>query len=107
MVLYHINNIFRYIPDLLSQTTYSCIFLIGLFSSVLSYVLQISKRDTLSLMCAKEDSVKTKGPMAAIKRQRSYSESIDSDSASVETVCMECFKFLKALAKDFFEVQER
>ena len=58
-------------------------------------------------MCAKEDSVKTKGPMAAIKRQRSYSESIDSDSASVETVCMECFKFLKALAKDFFEVQER
>lgn len=59
------------------------------------------------MMCAKEDSAKPKGYVGAFKRQRSFSDLIDSDSATVETLCMECFKFLKALAKDFFEVQER
>lgn len=78
----------------------------GLFSSVLSYVLKISKVDTLSLMCAKEDGEKTKR-QAAIIRQRTISEWDDSDKASIEAVCIECFKFLKALAKDFCEVQER
>ena len=78
----------------------------GLFSSVLSYVLQSSKVDTLSLMCAKEGGEKAKR-QAAIIRQRTVSEWDDSDHASIEAVCMECFKFLKALAKDFYEVQVR
>jgi hypothetical protein len=29
------------------------------------------------------------------------------DSTDIATVCVECFKFLKALAKDYTEVQER
>lgn len=68
--------------------------------------MKISKVDTLSLMCAKEDGEKTKR-QAAIIRQRTVSEWDDSDKASIEAVCIECFKFLKALAKDFCEVQER
>ena len=29
------------------------------------------------------------------------------ESTDIGTVCVECFKFLKALAKDYTEVQER
>ena len=80
---------------------------IGLFSSILKYVLQISKLDTLGLMCAKEDDQQAKRQVAII-RQRTVSDLHDhSDNATIEAVCMECFKFLKALAKDFFDVQER
>ena len=61
------------------------------------------------MMCTKEDDEKTKRQAAIIHpRQRTLSELDDhGGSATVEIVCMECFKFLKALAKDFFEVQER
>ena len=70
--------------------------------------MQISKIDTLSLMCAKEDDDKAKRQVAVL-RQRTRSEVDESDSAStsIEAVCTACFKFLKALAKDFFEVQQR
>ena len=81
---------------------------IGLFSSVLSYVLKISKLDTLSLMCAREDNEKTKRQAAIIRQRSALSELEDhSENATIEAVSIECFKFLKALAKDFFEVQER
>lgn len=31
----------------------------------------------------------------------------NEDSTDIATVCIECFKFLKALAKDYTDVQER
>ena len=40
-------------------------------------------------------------------RQATTGYSDDEDSTDVETVCVECFKFLKALAKDYVEVQQR
>ena len=58
-------------------------------------------------MCAKEDDQQVKRQVAII-RQRTVSDLHDhGDDATIETICMECFKFLKALAKDFFDVQER
>ena len=58
-------------------------------------------------MCAKEDDQQMKRQVAFI-RQRTVSDVHEhGDDATIEAVCMECFKFLKALAKDFFDVQER
>ena len=62
------------------------------------------------MMCAREDhGVKAKRQPGACRRQRTLSEGAtdDSDTASIETVCEECFTFLKALAKDFIDVQEK
>ena len=60
-------------------------------------------------MCAKEDGLKAKRQPGAYRRQRTLNEvaTDDSDTASIDTVCEECFTFLKALAKDFKDVQEK
>ena len=47
---------------------------------------------------------------SAIDHQKPLCDGTDSEDDSgvdVEIVCVECFKFLKALAKDYFEIQTR
>ena len=76
---------------------------------MLNYVLRISKSSVLSqqqLSPAEEggDGVKAKPS----RRKKTSAPQRDSeDRTDVATVCVECFKFLKALAKDYTEVQER
>ena len=77
-----------------------------MFSDVLNYVLRISKLDTLKLR--DEDAESNIGSRATISRQITLlQDNDDGDSEDVETVCVECFTFLKALAKDYLEVQTR
>ena len=55
-----------------------------------------------------EDVMSKQG--SAIVRQKALCDGTDSEDNSGiddETVCVECFKFLKALAKDYFEIQAR
>ena len=70
-----------------------------MFSDVLNYVLRIScsKHDTFKVTRADsgEEDVKSKQGSAIVQQR------------IVESVCVECFKFLKALAKDHFEIQTR
>ena len=92
--------------------------LVGLFSDVLNYVLRMSKDSSLTPVSSDADS--EEGAMeGAVKdevkmkqrsfiRQRKTVISDDrNDRTDVEMVCIECFKFLKALAKEYSEVQER
>ena len=58
-------------------------------------------------MSAEEGNGHSKRQGATIRKQRTLSEVDDHDNADIESVCVECFKFLKALAKDYFQVQER
>ena len=47
---------------------------------------------------------------SAIDQQKALCDGTDSEDdcgVDVETVCVECFKFLKALAKDYLEIQTR
>ena len=47
---------------------------------------------------------------SAIDQQKAPCDGTDLEDDSgvdVETVCVECFKFLRALAKDYFEIQTR
>ena len=77
-----------------------------MFSDVLNYVLRISKLDTLKLR--DEDAESKIGSRATISRQITLlQDNDDGDSEDVEAVCVECFTFLKALAKDYLEVQTR
>ena len=55
-------------------------------------------------MSTKEGNGHSKRQGATNRRQRVVSV---VDNADIESVCVECFKFLKALAKDYFQVQER
>ena len=78
----------------------------GLFSDVLNYVLRMSKSSNISQLSAGEggDEVKSK----PFRRKKVSVPHRDSEgSTDIATVCVECFKFLKALAKDYTEVQER
>ena len=78
----------------------------GLFSDVLNYVLRNSKSSNISQLSAGEggDEVKSK----PFKRKKLSVPHRDSEgSTDIATVCVQCFKFLKALAKDYTEVQER
>ena len=70
--------------------------------------MRISKCDTIGLIGTKEGSERSKRQGAAIRRQRNPSDiDIDeNDSASPEAVCVECFRFLKAVAKGYSQVQE-
>ena len=53
-----------------------------------------------------EDVMSNQG--SALVRQKALCDGTEDDGgADVETVCVECFKFLKALAKDYFEIQIR
>ena len=58
-------------------------------------------------MSTEEDSVQSKRQGATIRHQRTLSECDDHDNVDIESVCVECFKFLKAIAKDYSQVQER
>jgi hypothetical protein len=96
----------------LSITMHSCYHL-GVFSNVLNYVLRIScsKHDTLNISSTapgEDDGMSKQGYGSAIVRQKAVGGGTEDDSgADLETVCVECFKFLKALAKDYFEIQMR
>ena len=50
------------------------------------------------------ERVKTK---SSRRKKTSAPHRESEDSTDVGTVCVECFKFLKALAKDYTDVQER
>ena len=79
----------------------------GLFSDVLNYVLRISKSSNISQASTVEagDGVKSK---STTKRKKTPVAQMEGeDSSDVGTVCVECFKFLKALAMDYVDVQER
>ena len=83
----------------------------GVFSDVLDYVLRISK-NTVALQHlmngnSEEDEVKVKPESVTARRKRSLALLEDPESNNIGIVCVECFKFLKALAKDHVEVQER
>jgi hypothetical protein len=86
---------------------------LGVFSDVLNYVLRIScsKHDTLKVARTapgEDDGMSKQGPGSAIVQQKGFGSGTEDDSdADLETVCLECFKFLKALAKDYFEIQMR
>ena len=91
---------------------------VGLFSDVLNYVLRISKDSPLTPVSSDADSeegvvmgtggeeVKVK-QRSFIRRKKTVYRGDDADRTDVGMVCIECFKFLKALAKEHFEVQER
>lgn len=101
-----------YIECTLSQQLYNntVIDCVGLFSDILGYVLRISKVSALtSLPDDSEDSeVKSKQGSALRRKKAVLSTSDDAaDKNNVAAVCVECFKFLKAVAKDFVEVQTR
>ena len=79
----------------------------GVFSDVLNYVLRIScsKHNALKVTSADtEEDVKLQESVTMI--QQKALQGGDSN-ISVETVCVECFNFLKALAKDYFEIKMR
>ena len=50
------------------------------------------------------DGIKTK---PSRRKKGSLAHTDSENSSDIATVCVECFKFLKALAKDYTEVQER
>ena len=50
------------------------------------------------------DGIKTK---PSRRKKASLPHTDSENSSDIATVCVECFKFLKALAKDYTEVQER
>ena len=80
----------------------------GLFSDVLNYVLHMSKSSAISQMAVSEegsDGVRKKATTR--KRKSAVSQSEGEESTDIGTVCVECFKFLKALAKDYIDVKER
>ena len=89
--------------------------LLGLFSDVLNYVLRISKDSPLTPVSSDTDSDQGVAGEEEVKvKQRSFIRQKktvvcrdDDDRTDVGMVCVECFKFLKALAKDYSEVQER
>lgn len=88
-----------------------CIYNAGLFSDVLNYVLRMSKSSMISQLASSvkeeeegegEERIKTKS-----SRRKKTLAPHSEDSTDVGTVCVECFRFLKALAKDYTDVQER
>lgn len=94
------------------------LFHIGLFSDILNYVLRISKESPLTpvssdadsekgvVMEAGGDKVKVK-QKSFIRRKKTIVRAYNGGRTDVGMVCVECFKFLKALAKGYSEVQER
>ena len=53
------------------------------------------------------DEVKAKPPSVRQKGTIKFATGEDDNRTDIEMVCMECFRFLKALANDYIEVQER
>jgi hypothetical protein len=84
----------------------------GLFSDVLNYVLRMSKNSNISQQSnsAEGEGEEEGGERVKTKPSKRKKTSVPhrrEDSTDIATVCVECFKFLKALAKDYTEVQER
>ena len=84
----------------------------GIFSDVLNYVLRISKLSSLSSTsfadAADETEVKPKdGSKHGLRRRIAVHSDDDEERNDIATVCVECFTFLKTLARDYKEVQER
>lgn len=52
-----------------------------------------------------DEEVKSK--QASSRRKKTVRHGDGDDSTDVGTVCVECFRFLKALAKDYVEAQQR
>ena len=76
-------------------------------------MLRISKASPLTLVTSDPDrdggdgeEVRLK-PMSHSRHKKVVIHGDDDSRTDVEKVCVECFKFLKALAKDYSEVQER
>ena len=78
----------------------------GVFFDVLNYVLRIGKNDNLKLMHPEEEKIKSRHTPTTSSRLRAVRFE-DEDDVDVEAVCVECFRFLKALAKEYPEVQSR
>ena len=84
----------------------------GLFSDVLNYVLRISKVATTT-SCSETVSVDADGtklkakPLSVLRRKKVIFQGTEDDCTDVGMVCVQCFNFLKALAKDNREIQER
>ena len=86
-----------------------CIYNAGLFSDVLNYVLRMSKSSMISQLASSAEEEGEGGERVTSKssRRKKTSAPHSEDSTDVGTVCVECFRFLKALAKDYTDVQER
>lgn len=78
----------------------------GVFSDVLNYVLRIGKNNNLKLMHPVGEEIKSRPVATTTSRLRAVHFE-DEDNVDVEAVCVECFRFLKALAKEYLEVQSR
>ena len=66
----------------------------------------MSKSSNISQSSSAEgsDGVKSK---TTGRKKTSVAHRDSEQSTDIGTVCVECFKFLRALAKDYTEVQER
>ena len=74
----------------------------------MNYVLRTSKSSVISQLAVPEgDSDGVRRKATTRKRKSAVSQVDGEDSTDIGTVCVECFKFLKALAKDYTDVQER
>ena len=91
---------------------------IGVFSDILNYVLRMSKDSPLIPVSSDADSKEGVGIGAGgeevnvkqrsfIRQKKTVYHGDDDDRTDVGMVCIECFKFLKALAKNYTEVQKR
>ena len=64
---------------------------------------------TTEAVAGEEDGgeVKAKPPSVLRRKRTTKFSSGDENSTDIRMVCIECFRFLKALANDYVEVQER